>query len=150
MGSDVARCPGDQNRILHEPSFITEKLGIMPVFCSNGAMKRHALKRKLPDFLLLSSCSLTLLSSCAGPTTRSGMGLLYMNHHEGDQVTSLRAGRKRGSACVENFLGLVLSGDSTISAAMKAGAITEVSSVDRYYKNYLGFYSKTCTVVTGN
>ncbi len=104
--------------------------------------------KQLSHLLLICIC--VLLGACATPSTRSGMGILYMDHHEGDQVTSLRAGKKRGTACVENFMGLVLSGDSTMSAAMKDGAITEVSSVDRYYKNYLGFYSKTCTVVTGN
>jgi uncharacterized lipoprotein NlpE involved in copper resistance len=117
-------------------------------FCSNGAMNRKTFLARQTPFLPI--CSLILLSSCAGPMTRSGMGLIYMDHHEGDQVTSLRAGKKRGTACVENFMGLVLSGDSTMSAAMKDGAITEVSSVDRYFKNYLGLYSKTCTVVTGN
>jgi hypothetical protein len=78
------------------------------------------------------------------------MGLIVTNHYEGVMVTANSAGKKRGSACTENYLGLFTTGDATLSAAMKDGAITSVSSVDQHYKSILGFYGKLCTIVTGN
>ena len=93
---------------------------------------------------------ITLLSGCATPLSNTGVGLLYTDHHEGVMVTANQAGKKRGTACTENFAGLVTQGDASISAAMKNGAILNVSSVDHTYKSYLGLYGKMCTVVTGN
>ena len=98
-------------------------------------------------FLILVSL---ILSSCATPVSRTGLGLLYTDHFEGTMVTANPAGRKRGQACTQNYLGLVTSGDGTVSAAMKDGAITVVSSVDHSYTGFLGLYGKVCTIVTGN
>ena len=93
-----------------------------------------------------------LLTGCATGSTHSGTGpgFIYSNHYEGDLVTANQAGRKRGQACTQNILGLFTSGDATISAAMKNGAITVVSSVDRYYNSILGIWGKMCMIVTGN
>lgn len=99
---------------------------------------------------LLALLALSLLPSCATLGSRTGIGIIYTNHYEGTLVTGIQAGRKRGRACTENFLGLVTQGDATISAAMKDGAILQVSSVDHHYKSILGMYGKLCTIVTGN
>jgi hypothetical protein len=93
---------------------------------------------------------LLLLASCATPSSHTGMGWIRTNHYEGVLVTSNPAGKKRGIACTENFMGLVTQGDATLSAAMKNGAITSVSSVDHHYESTLGIYGKLCTIVTGN
>ncbi len=100
--------------------------------------------------LVLTLLALSFLPSCATLGSRTGIGLIYTNHFEGSMVTGNQAGRKRGRACSENFLGLVTQGDATISAAMKDGAIFQVSSVDHHYKSILGMYGKLCTIVTGN
>jgi hypothetical protein len=78
------------------------------------------------------------------------MGFIRTNHYEGVMVTSNPAGKKRGTACTENFFGLITQGDATVSAAMKDGAISSVSSVDQHYESILGVYGKLCTIVTGN
>ncbi|MBU6153249.1 MAG: hypothetical protein KGP28_03000 [Bdellovibrionales bacterium] len=92
----------------------------------------------------------SLLSSCATPASHTGMGLIRTNHYEGVLVTANPAGKKRGMACTENYFGLVTTGDATLSAAMKDGAITTVSSVDHHYESTLGVFGKVCTIVTGN
>ena len=105
-----------------------------------------SLSSRLPSFLI---CTF-LLGGCATPGSYTGMGLIRMDHYEGVMVTSNTAGKKRGSACSENYLGLITKGDSTISAAMKDGGIMTVSSVDHHFESILGFYGKMCTIVTGN
>lgn len=82
--------------------------------------------------------------------SHTGLGWVRTNHYEGVLVTGNPAGKKRGTACTENYFGLVTSGDATLSAAMKDGAITSVSSVDQHYESTLGVYAKMCTIVTGN
>jgi hypothetical protein len=100
---------------------------------------------------LVSLLILPLLTSCATSFgTHTGPGFVYTNHYEGVMVTANQAGRKRGTACTENYFGLFTQGDATVSAAMKDGAIFAVSSVDHYYKSIMGVYGKMCTIVTGN
>jgi hypothetical protein len=93
---------------------------------------------------------LLILCSCATPGSATGPGYVVTNHYEGILISTNAPGKKRGTACTENIAGLVTSGDATISAAMKDGAITQVSSVDHHYKSILGIYGKMCTIVTGN
>jgi hypothetical protein len=102
----------------------------------------------LSSLLLLAPVA--LLASCATPGSSSGPGFIYTDHYEGVLVTGNPAGRKRGQACTSNFMGWVTSGDATISAAMKNGSITTVSSVDHYYHSVMGVVGKMCTIVTGN
>lgn len=56
---------------------------------------------------------------------------------------------KRGEACVQNFLGLIATGDASIDAAKKNGGITTVTSVDENVSRVLGYYAQFCTVVKG-
>ena len=100
--------------------------------------------------LLLVLVSASTLSACATGNSATGPGFLYMDHYEGLIATANQAGRRRGEACTQNILGLVTSGDASLSAAMKNGAITVVSSADRHFTGFLGIYGKMCTIVTGN
>ena len=100
-------------------------------------------------FLLTAALGCFLIS-CATPSSHTGLGLIRTDHYEGVMVTQNPAGKKRGTACSSNYFGLVTSGDATVSAAMKDGAITSVSSVDQHYESTLGVYGKVCTIVTGN
>jgi hypothetical protein len=111
-----------------------------------GGMREILVLKKALPLLILS----ILLTSCATPSSHTGMGLIRTNHYEGVLVTSNPAGKKRGTACTENFFGLITQGDATLSAAMKDGAITTVSSVDQHYEGILGIYGQFCTIVTGN
>jgi hypothetical protein len=56
---------------------------------------------------------------------------------------------KTGKACATNILFLFGTGDAGINDAMKAGGLTQVTSVDYSYRNYLFFWSEYCTIVTG-
>jgi hypothetical protein len=106
------------------------------------------MRTKILPFLI----ALFLFTGCATGSlfSHTGPGFIYSNHYEGDLVTANQAGRKRGQACTENILGLVTSGDASLSAAMKNGGIVAVSSVDHYYKSILSVYGKMCVIVTGN
>jgi len=104
-------------------------------------------------FVVLASSLITasLLSGCATSlNTATGPGFIYTDHYEGVTATANQAGRKRGQACTQNILGLFTSGDASLSAAMKNGAITVISSVDHHYKSIFGVWGKMCTIVTGN
>lgn len=94
-------------------------------------------------FIAFSGCATGSMNSHTGP------GFLYSDHYEGELVTANQAGRKRGEACTQNVMGLFTSGDASMSAAMKNGGITVVSSVDHYYKSILSVYGKMCLIVTG-
>ena len=92
------------------------------------------------------------LSACATGSFNShtGPGFIYSDHYEGDLVTANIAGRKRGEACTQNILGLFTFGDGSLSAAMKNGGVTAVSSADRHYHSVMGVWGKVCLIVTGN
>jgi hypothetical protein len=91
------------------------------------------------------------VSGCAtNLNSQSGPGFFYSDYYEGALVTNIPAGRKRGQACTENIMGLVATGDASVSSAMKNGAITVVSSVDHYHKSVIGVWGKNCVIVTGN
>ena len=102
------------------------------------------MKTILTAILLLTS------SGCATGHSATGTGFIYTDHFEGVMATANQAGRRRGEACTQNVLGLVTSGDASLSAAMKNGAITVISSADRHFYSVLGVYGKMCTIVTGN
>ena len=106
------------------------------------------MRNTLIPFLLI----LVGVSGCATGSTgsKTGPGFIYTNHFEAAMVTANQAGRKRGESCTMNILGLVTTGDATLSAAMKAGGITVVSSADTYWKSILGVWGKMCMIVTGN
>ena len=57
-------------------------------------------------------------------------------------------GSKQGTATSTSFFGLVSIGDCSISAAAKAGGITNVKHVDYQFYNVLG-YQQFTTVVLG-
>lgn len=103
-------------------------------------------------FIAFLAAASVLFSGCAstGFNSQTGPGFIYADHYEGAMITDHPAGRKRGQSCTTNYFGMITSGDASISAAMKDGAITTVSSVDHSFKNILSLYGKMCTIVTGN
>ena len=101
---------------------------------------------------IVSGLFLIFLNACAttGMQTGTGKGWLYTELREPSLVTANQSGKRRGQACATNVLGLVSTGDASLAAAMKDGAITVVSSVDTYDKSIFIFWGKHCTIVTGN
>ena len=98
------------------------------------------------------ACLALFTSGCAstGMNTGTGKGWIYTEVKEGEIATANQAGKKRGTACATNILGMVSSGDASIATAMRDGAISVVSYVDHSSYSVLGFYGKYCTIVTGN
>lgn len=88
------------------------------------------------------------LNGCAVVASPS-VGFLYTDVHGPVTVGAAKGTTKVGQACVENFVGLISTGDASIDAAKKAGNITNVSSVDHASKIILGVYGQYCTVVKG-
>jgi hypothetical protein len=98
--------------------------------------------------------SLFLLAGCLG----SGypIGVVYNGTsmpHQMDRMEATgpaRTGDRMGQACATGIMGAVAWGDATLDAAKKAGAITEVHSVE--FKPTVvafGIYYQACTVVHG-
>lgn len=66
---------------------------------------------------------------------------------DGDANGSL--GSKEGKACARSIFGFVADGDASIKAAARNGGISNVTRVDHYTKNFLG-WGEYCTVVGGS
>ncbi len=77
------------------------------------------------------------------------MGVFYNDTKFGWEATSNAAVTKEGKACAQTILGLVATGDASISAAKAAGGITEVAHVDHSAKSILGIIGDFCTIVKG-
>jgi hypothetical protein len=91
-------------------------------------------------------------SGCAMATggNAGAMGSLYSSYQGPGAIGTGDLGAKTGEACVTSILGIVATGDASISTAAKAGGITKVSHVDHDNFGILGIYAKTCTHVKGN
>ncbi len=94
--------------------------------------------------------TVALLGACAYTSQPAGMGGLVTQTKAPVMATSNSGASKTGTACAENFLGLVVMGDASVEAAKKDAKITNVSSVSLDNFGVLGLYAKSCTVVTGN
>jgi len=98
--------------------------------------------------------ALFLFAGCLG----SGypIGVIYNSTsmpHQMDRMEATgpaRTGDKWGQACATGIMGAVAWGDASLDAAKKAGAISEVHSVE--FKPTVvafGIYYQACTVVHG-
>jgi len=87
--------------------------------------------------------------STTGLNSGTGFALFNIETTEGELVTAHKSGTKEGRGCTSNILGIYASGDASISATAKLAGITNISTVERQYTNYL-VYGKMCTIVTGN
>jgi hypothetical protein len=129
---------------------VRPSLNLLKVFVHSQKVRLNQVMKTISTAVIALVLAETLFG-CATPlNSATGPGFLYTDHYEGMAVTANQAGRKRGEACTTNILGLITSGDASMSAAMKNGAVTVVSSVDRSYKSILGIYGKMCTIITGN
>jgi len=76
-------------------------------------------------------------------------GVVYTDYQIPAMTTENETGTKQGEACQTNILGLVATGDASISTAAENGGITNIYAVDTNFSTILGIYSKSCTLVTG-
>jgi hypothetical protein len=98
--------------------------------------------------LTLLSVGMLSLTGCQ-PVASPLLGVLYNETKYGFYATSLSNTTKEGKACAQTILGLIATGDASISAAKAAGGVTEVAHVDHYAKSVLGIIGDWCTVVKG-
>lgn len=98
-------------------------------------------------------CFITIafvVGGCAGVSMRMPVnGFLLSSVSSSDAVTSNQTGNRVGEACSASILGLVATGDASVETARRNGGITFITSVDNSFNNYLGIYSKYCTIVRG-
>lgn len=59
-------------------------------------------------------------------------------------------GAKTGTATVENYLGIISTGDCSIERAVKDVKITKISYCDYEYFNVLGVYQRFTIIVHGD
>jgi hypothetical protein len=90
-------------------------------------------------------------SGCAIATGGNGAvaGGIYSGYKMGG-VVGTGPGTKMGQACASSILGLIGTGDASISAAKRAGSISTVAYVDHDVMSILGIYGTSCTVVYGD
>ena len=89
-----------------------------------------------------------LFSSCAmvkSPLT----GVLYTNVKAPMLATDNGGSNKAGSAKASSILGIIATGDASISAAAKAAGITKIHHVDEHSTSILGIYAKYEITVYG-
>lgn len=94
--------------------------------------------------------SALFLSNCFY-ATQFGMqnGLLYSSGSSGFSGSFERDDYKQGEACATSILGLVATGDASISAASSRAGIQKIANVSHKVEGVLGYYQKYCTVVRG-
>lgn len=92
-------------------------------------------------FIIAAVAATALLSSCASTSTVCGVGGLYTNVKEGVTATSNNVGSKVGTATATNILGIIATGDASISTAASNAGIKKISHVDANKKSILGIFS---------
>ena len=90
-----------------------------------------------------------LFSGCAGVMSPA-TGIIYSSTDAPIAATMAASYSKSGSASCSSILGIVASGDASITAAMKNGGITRIHHVDYHSTNVLAFYAKMTTTVYGD
>lgn len=89
--------------------------------------------------------SLTACQPVASPL----VGVFFNDTKYGYIATTNTNATKEGKACAQTILGLVATGDASISAAKANGGITQVSHIDYSAKSILGIIGDWCTIVKG-
>jgi hypothetical protein len=97
----------------------------------------------------------TLGFSVGGCAMASGgnagvMGQLYSSYKAPGAIGNGAVGAKSAKACASSILGVIATGDASVSAAQKEGGIAQVTHVDHDNFSILGIYATTCTIVEGN
>jgi len=92
----------------------------------------------------------TLALTGCQPVMSPALGVFYNDTKFGWEATQNAGATKEGKACLNTIMGLVATGDASISAAKAAGGITQVAHVDHSAHSTLGIVAEYCTIVKGN
>ena len=88
-----------------------------------------------------------LFSGCAMQPTHA---MIYSSTKTPVTATATQVGSKIGkSDTCTNILGIIATGDCSVTSAVKKGKITKISTVDWEGSNILGIIAEGRTVVTG-
>jgi hypothetical protein len=93
------------------------------------------------------------LGGCLAPAAfspRVANGFLYAETKAHENITASAVGSKTGEACSTSILGLITTGDASVTTAANNGKITKISNVDNRYKQILGVWAEYCIVVHGD
>lgn len=101
-------------------------------------------------FYAVVACVTLLTSSCALVGTPVGIGSIYTDVTSGEAATSNSIGKKVGEAKATNVLGIIASGDASITAAAKKAGIKKISHVDSKKTSILGIFGTYTTIVYGD
>jgi hypothetical protein len=96
----------------------------------------------------IAGIGIMLLTGCQ-PVASPLMGIIYNDTKFGYLATSNSGDTKEGKACAQTIMGLVATGDASISAAKGAGGVTEVAQVEHTAHSILGIVGDFCTIVKG-
>ncbi len=110
------------------------------------------LKLLLLGFAILFSTSFIVTSCAVVPSPVGPVGLFVDVTAPMPATTTIlnaTSFTKTGKAEATNILGLIQTGDCSITEAMKAGGITRVHHVDMQITNVLMLYAKKITIVYG-
>jgi hypothetical protein len=99
--------------------------------------------------LMLVGCG---AASFTQPNASFAVAGIYSDVQGGSQVLDNGvAATKTGTACSNQILGIVASGDTRVETAMANGNISKLVFVNMSYKNYVwGVYTEICTIARGN
>ena len=95
------------------------------------------------------SAALVVAATMSGCAMQPTHALIYSNATAPVMATAAKGSKIGESEKCTNIMGIVATGDCSISSAAKNGNIKTVSTVDWKGTNVLGFYSTGKTVVTG-
>lgn len=96
--------------------------------------------------LVLYSIVILALTGCAISPV---IGAVNITKWDGALGDSSVPESRVGEACAQSILGIVATGDASISAAKKNGGISKIAYVDHKTTNVLHLYGQYCTIVTG-
>ena len=94
------------------------------------------------------SLGVIMMSGCQ-PVSSPVMGIFFNDTKYGYIATTDTDATKEGKACAQSIMGLVATGDASISAAKAAGGITQVAHIDYTAHSILGIVADFCTIVKG-
>lgn len=109
------------------------------------------MKRIILTVLLAALC-ITTLTGCGA--LMFGGGMLYADAKQPMGACAYYGGTasgysKVGKASNTAILGILLTGDASLDAAMRSASITKIHHVDQQYTNILGLIQTSTTIVYG-
>jgi hypothetical protein len=112
-------------------------------------LKQGFKMKKTLALATLSAAAALTFSGCAMTVGAPATGFILTNAKGPGMAATPHKIAKTGTTQCQSILGLVASGDCSISTAAKNGGITKVATVDFDVSNILGLFATTTVIVTG-